>query len=240
MSESAKLDEVLRRQAEQFREMLAEARQLAAALESKRRREARTDQAIAFLFCRALKFFDAYVCLVEARLGEPAAALVRSLYETSLLLRWVVRGERNAVGFFVGGQDEGGRTVRRLTKLLASSDVDLPDLPPPSVWTEEERRSPRPPGWEKLASAVGLGDLHDLIYGMLSAYSHGNAMGFGEHFARRTITGGPSPYDLQPLFPVANNVFLDCQRVYRTWIVERRVHEPPNVRVLLGIGGSME
>ena len=46
---------------------------------------------------------------------------------------------------------------------------------------------------------------------------------------------GPSPYDITPVFPVANNVFLDCQRVYRTWVEERRIHDPPDVKALLGV-----
>lgn len=235
MVESDGLNEEIRQQAEKFRLMLDDARQLGVRLEPARRREARTDQALALLYCRALKFFDAYLCLIEARLGEPAAALVRSLYETSLLMRWVLRGEPQAIGFLLSGQDEARRHLRYVAGHLSAAGMKPPELPEQTVWSDEERRSPRPPGWEKLSGVVGLRDLHDLLYGMLSASAHGNLLGFGEEFIRGLVSGGPSPYNIAPLFPAANNVFLDCQRVYLTWIDERRIYDPPDVKALMKV-----
>jgi len=53
-------------------------------------------QALFIDLVRVIKFFDAYLLLVRNGYGEPAACLIRSIYETDLWMRWSLISRENA------------------------------------------------------------------------------------------------------------------------------------------------
>lgn len=228
-----KTEEVIDAQVAEFRKFLEQAQILGHELVQRIKSEDGRDIAATLLYIRAIRFFSAYTHLVEQRLGEPASTILRSVYEASLRLRWVLISPEHGDGYLNTGLEESMRVRRQVEPLLQRIGWSLPDL---SEFKEARKRRgtfSSSPGWEKMAKAVGLKDLHLVVYSWLSAAAHGTLMGYGEQIPRKLVRSVPDDSNLLPLFPIGHNVFWDCMRVYGTWFRERKIHPPPDVISLL-------
>lgn len=183
---------------------------------------------------RVVKYFDAYLMLAEKGYGEPAAALLRSIYEADIWMRWSLISRENAETYFNGSKDEALRMLESLLSRGFPQLAGMTDQARVRQLLGDRLKSHALPRWTKLARECGLEDLHALIYPMLSGMSHGNMLFLGERLHDgKLVSPTPDEKNVEPFIPIANNILRDCYLVCRRWIVDRELHPVPDVRRLL-------
>lgn len=214
--------------------MCEEARNKLNEINNKRNSNDIQHQVLFISLVRAIKYFDAYLQLAKSGHGEPSAALVRSIYEASLWMRWSLQSKQNAEVYFNASK---GEAIRMINKLLSRHLIQITKYPDQKVASEmlnSHFKAVKLPSWVDLARQTGLEDLHALIYPMLSAMSHGSLLFMGERIMKnKTISPMSDSYNILVFVPVANNVFRDCFLLCEKWICHGRVHPITDVRNLM-------
>jgi len=180
---------------------------------------------------RTIKYFEAYLQLARSGFGEPAAALLRSIYEASLWMRWSLQSKQNAEIYFGASK---GEAIRMLKKLLNRGLIQLNKYPEEKVAREmlnSHLKAVKLPSWDELARQSGLEDLHALIYPQLSAMSHGSLLFIGGR--NNIISPVADSENILSFIPVANNIFRDCYILCEEWILHGRLHPVPDFRKLM-------
>jgi hypothetical protein len=183
---------------------------------------------------RVLKYFDSYLLLVQSGYGEPAAALLRSIYEANIWMRWSLVKPENAQLYFDGSK---GEALRTLEKLLSKNLAKLNNAPDPEIIRERLRsklKEWRLPRWDDMAGECGMGDIHAYVYPFLSAMSHGSWLFIGERILDDK-TGLPLPDEknIEPFIAIANNTLRDCYLLCEEWIRNKKLHPLPDYRNLM-------
>ncbi len=179
---------------------------------------------------RVIKFFDAYLLLAENGYGEPAATLIRSIYDASVWMRWSLIKTENAQKYLDSGKSEALRIAKRLE---GRGIVKIKKIGRQKNAAIESIRSNKFKYWEIMAKEAGLEDWHKLIYGWLSSMSHGNTLAFGDQPINEPISFEPSDKNIKIFFPIAKHLLLDCMLVCLEWILNNQLHPVssiPNVR----------
>lgn len=191
-------------------------------------------QVVFISLVRVIKYFDAYLLLAENGYGEPAASLLRSIYEASLWMRWSVISDGNAQRYFDASKGEALRWGDKLFNRGLAQLANAPDQEEAKRLVKSSLKSFRLPTWEELAKDTGLADLHAVIYPMLSAMSHGSMLFLGERIlGDKSVSPEPDEMNIELFIPIANNVLLDCSRVCHDWIVNGRLRPVSDIRKLM-------
>ena len=191
-------------------------------------------QVLMLSLVRAIKYFDAYLMLVENGYGEPAATLVRSIYETNLWMRWSLVKKENADRYFNASKGETLRMAKKLNDRGLARFVNAQNREEMTNLVIGEIKAFEMPRWEELARESGLSDLHALVYPILSGMSHGNLLSMGERILEdKKVSPLADEKNIELFIPIANNVFRDCHLLCEEWIVNGKLHPIPNVRKLL-------
>ena len=191
-------------------------------------------QVLFICLVRVVKYFDAYLMLAEKGYGEPAAALLRSIYEASLWMRWSLISMENAETYFDGSKGEALRMLKSFFDRGLAKLTGIADQKRVEQTLGIRLKSYRLPKWAKLAEESGLADLHALIYPMLSGMSHGSMLFLGERVLDdKSVSPIPDEKNVEPFISIANNILRDCHLVCRQWIVHGELHPIPDVRRLL-------
>jgi hypothetical protein len=199
----------------------------------KRNKDDLQHQILLLSLSRACKYFNAYLMLIKNGFGEPAVNLVRSLFETSLWMRWVIIDRENAKKYHEAGKGEAVRIANlNVGRGLAKLDgVDNPELAKKML--ADESRKNRLPEWKDLAKDTGMMDLYAIFYKYTSAMCHGTLLFLGERIENdKTFSPYPDNGNILPYIPMANNIFRDCALVAEIWIMENKIREVPNVKKL--------
>ncbi len=190
------------------------------------------DQVATISLARILKYTDAFLLLVRNGYGEPAACLLRSVFEGYLWIRWSLLSAENAQTYFDSGKGEG---IRLLEKLISRglfeardrSSGKVPDKDLIRTMLKDELKGSRPPKWDDMAKQAGLSDIFVLIYPMLSGMAHGSLLFLGERMERGTVSPDANWDSIEPFLPMAHNLVLDSLRVTEHWILHRENQPPP-------------
>jgi hypothetical protein len=183
---------------------------------------------------RVLKYFDGYLILAKGGYGEPAACVLRSVYEASLWMRWSLINKENAQKYFDGSKGEALRMAEKVFSRGLAQLRGAPDQEEARQLIKSSIKSLKLPPWEDLARDCGQYDLHVLIYPMLSAMSHGSMLFLGERVLDdKSVSKVADEKNIEPFIPIANNVLRDCIFVCHEWIVNGRLHPVPDIRKLM-------
>lgn len=202
-------------------------------LVSKREANNLQHQILLLSLSRAIKYFNAYLLLAKNGFGEPGINLLRSLFEASLWMRWIIISKENAERYYNASKGEAIRISQKLFGRGLAKIVNAPDPDLIRKMLEDEAKKNTLPKWEDLAKETGMMDLYALIYKMMSAMSHGTFLFLGERFMDQRITPDPDYKNIEPYYEVANNLLRDCYLVAEIWIEENKIRDVPNVKELL-------
>ena len=159
---------------------------------------------------RAIKYFDAYLLLAKNGYGEPGISLLRSIFEASLWMRWILISNANAERYYNSSK---GEAIRIAQKNIGRGLAKIKNAPDPEIMKkmlEDEARKNTLPKWEDMAKETGMMDLYVLVYKMMSAMSHGTFLFLGERFMDQRISPDPDYKNIEPYYEVANNLLRDC------------------------------
>jgi len=191
-------------------------------------------QVLVINLVRVLKYFDSYLLLVKSGYGEPAAVLLRSIYEANVWMRWSLVKPYNAQLYFDGSK---GEALRIAEKWFSKNLATLNNAPDPDIMRERLRNKQkewRLPRWDEMASECGMGDIHALVYPFLSAMSHGSWLFMGERILEnKTVSPFPDEKNIEPFIAIASNTLRDCYLVCEEWIIHNRLRPLPDYRSLM-------
>lgn len=184
---------------------------------------------------RVIKYFDAYLLLAKNGYGEPGISLLRSIFEASLWMRWILISKSNAEKYYNSSK---GEAIRIAQKNIGRGLAKIKNAPDPELikkMLEDESRKNTLPKWEDMAKETGMMDMFVLVYKMMSAMAHGTFLFLGERFMDQRVSPDPDYKNIEPYYEIANNLFRDCYFVAEIWIKENKIREAPNVKVLLNL-----
>jgi len=192
-------------------------------------------QILLFSLARVCKYFDAYLVLAKSGYGEPSVNLLRSIFEASLWMRWILISKENAERYFNASKGESiriaqvniGRGLAKINKML---DPELI-----KKMLADEAKNNYLPDWKDLAKETGMGDLYALTYKFMSAMIHGTFLSLGERIIGQKISPDPDYLNIEPFIPLANNLLRDCILVTKKWIEEKKIRECPDIKALIAI-----
>jgi len=190
-------------------------------------------QVLLISLARVVKYFDAYLGLAEKGFGEPAACMLRSIYEASLWMRWSLEKHENAEVYFNSSKAEA---IRMVGKIVSKGLAQLKNAPDPELVKQllkTEVKKYKLPSWDKLAKETGLDDFHTLVYPMLSAMSHGTMMFLGERLEKLEVSPYPDEINIKPFINIASILLIDCHGVCEDWIINGQLHPVPDYRKLM-------
>jgi Family of unknown function (DUF5677) len=182
---------------------------------------------------RVIKYFDAYLMLAKNGYGEPAVNLLRSVFESSLWMRWIIINEDNANKYFNASK---GEAIRIMQKLIGRGLATIKNSPDPELTKKmlnDEARNNILPKWEQISDETGMKDMYVLIYKFLSAMSHGSLLFLGERIINKTLSPNSDYDNIESFIAIANNLLRDCFLVSKIWIVEKKIRPAPNVKELI-------
>ncbi|MBK9331680.1 MAG: hypothetical protein IPM96_04555 [Ignavibacteria bacterium] len=181
---------------------------------------------------RVIKYFDAYIMLVENGYGEPASDLIRSMYHTLLWMRWSLISKENAdIYFNIGGED----MKRMLNKSINMGIINVEGPEDPKKTLEmlcDLTKKTYKPKVQEQAEETGYGDFHNLVYTTLAGISHGSINFLKEN---NTVSYMPDDENIEPFFAIANNIFIDCTIVAEQYFKQGTIRPVPNILELTGI-----
>jgi len=190
-------------------------------------------QVLFICLIRVVKYFESYLLLAKSGYGEPAACILRSVFEALIWMRWSLIEYKNAEIYFNSSKSEA---IRMTEKILSKNLAKIKNAPDPDKvkrLLKDIVKQYKFPDWEKMAKDSGLGDLYTLIYPVLSAMSHGSMMFFGSRLEKRELSPEPDCDNIIEFIPIANNVFRDCYLVSEEWILNGKRHPVPDYRKLM-------
>ncbi len=172
-----------------------------------------TSRAVTFVATAADAFAD-------LRIG-PAATLTRSVFETVVWLRHVLKSEEAALRWHDAGRTRASEVQRQMHSLAAALGIPRPpDVGPP---TYRPPRMAGDPGVKATAYKVGYIEIYDHFYEHLSAFAHPN------WFSLFPDLRGPDIDDNHPavaavvLIGPLHYLTLDTFNLFTTWTREKRV-----------------
>ena len=181
---------------------------------------------------RVIKYFDAYILLVENGFGEPASDLIRSMYHTLLWMRWSLISKENAEIYFnTGGED----LKRMLNKSIHRGIINIEGAEDPQKILEtlyEMTKNINKPRVQQQADETGYSDTHMLIYTTLAGISHGSINLFKND---KTCSYMPDDENIEPFFAIANNIFIDCTIVAEQYFKQGTIRPVPDTFKLTGL-----
>jgi len=202
-------------------------------LVSKRKPDDLQHQILLLSLSRIIKYFDAYLLLSKNGFGEPGITLLRSLFEASLWMRWILISKENAQKYFDSSK---GEAIRIAQRNYGRGLLKIENAPEPEIikkMLEDEAKKYILPKWEDITKDTGMMDLYVLVYKMMSAMSHGTFLFLGEKFMDQRVSPDPDYKNIEPFYEIANNLLRDCYIVAEMWIEENKIREVPNVKELL-------
>ncbi len=137
-------------------------------------------EALAFCLSGALDLARGAAALAPSRLTACQVLLTRALYERLVRTAWVALTDLNASLFLHEGRDELLRQGQKLLSRGIASTVHTHSGADHSAAVQSRIRSrglKPPPPFEALANEAGIGAIHALMYGSLSALAHGHTLG---------------------------------------------------------------
>lgn len=202
-------------------------------LEKKRNPKDLQHQVLFISLIRVVKYFESYLLLAKNGYGEPAACILRSIFEALIWMRWSLIDYKNAEIYFNSSK---GEAIRMMEKILSKNLAKIKNAPDPDKvkrLLKDIVKQYKLPNWEKMSKDSGLGDLYTLIYPVLSAMSHGSMMFFGSRLEKRKLSPEPDCDNIIEFISIANNVFRDCYLVSEEWILDGKLHPVPDYRKLM-------
>ena len=190
-------------------------------------------QILLLSLARVLKYFDAYLLLAKNGYGEPGITLLRSIFEASLWMRWILISKTNAEKYYDSSKGEAIRIAQKNIGRVLAKIENAPDPEILKKMLDDEARKNILPKWEDIAKDTGMMDLYVLVYKMMSAMSHGTFLFLGERFMDQKVSPDPDHKNIAPFYEIANNLLRDCCIVAEMWIEEKTIREVPNVKKLL-------
>jgi|GEM_PF-1831776 len=179
---------------------------------------------------RVCKYFDAYLMLAKNGYGEPAINLLRSIFEASLWMRWIIISKENAEKYYNSSK---GEAIRIAQKNIERDLAKIKNAPDPELFKkllDDEARKIILPRWQDLANETGMMDTYVLVYKYMAAMCHGTFLFLGERFMNQRVSPNPDFKNIESFIPFANNLLRDCVLVAKIWIVENKIRDTPNVK----------
>lgn len=197
---------------------------------NKHNRDNLSHKILLILLARVCKYFSSYLILIKEGFGEPASNLIRSIFESSLWMRWILLDNSNAQKYFDLSKGEASR--------LASSNIGtgyfkIKNAPDPDAFKsllEDESKNNKTPQWVDLAKETKMTLHYKLFYKPLSVMSHGTMMFLGERLVDKEIGPDPDDKNILPFFSLANNFTRDYMLVSKYWILEGKIREVPEIK----------
>jgi hypothetical protein len=186
---------------------------------------------IMVLLKRANRFLRGYINLVRSELSEPGMALVRSIFEANLLIRWCLKDENNAIKY----KDEGISEVMRMFKNLSNKNYFDESKQRTINITLEKYKDKKDSftKWKTFAKETGMTDHFNVFYPLLSAMSHGSLMSISGQVEKKEISGDSDFIVINASINVANNFIRDCFLLCSEWIYNSKIHEVLNLEKLI-------
>jgi hypothetical protein len=188
------------------------------------------NKAVVICLSKVCKDVDAYIILGELGYGEQSAIIIRSMFETTLWMRWVLISERNTKIFYDTPKVE---TKKMFNKIYGRDLVKLKNAPDPELikkFLKEDLKHIIVPTTDDLAKDTNMEDLKALIYPQLSALSHGGYASHGEYIVKKTISPKPDYLNIIPFIPVVNNLLNDANLVAVNWLLYKKIYVMPDIR----------
>ncbi len=192
-------------------------------------------QKVLFLcLIRIVKYFDAYLLLANNGYGEPAACVLRSVFEATLWMRWCIIKPENAELYFKAGSGELRRLVEKNFSRSLLTSKNTPDPQTVKKLLKDKGKDYKFPPWESMAKETQMDDLFNMIYPLLSAMSHGTWMFLCERLKNKeaVFTPFPDSNNIEPFISFAYGFLRDGYWVCKTWVFEKKIYPAPNYRKL--------
>jgi hypothetical protein len=179
------------------------------------------------LLKRALRFLRAFIILSRNDLGEPAMAVVRSILEADLLIRWCLADGENVRKYL----KEGLSGAYKVIKNLMDKDYYKGDKQKELVDAFEKMKNydMNYTQWKKIANITGMNEIFDLTYPVLSAMAHGSLMSVSGQIENKDISKDSDPILIDASIPLANTFSSDCRALVAEWIYTKRIIAVPNL-----------
>mgnify|MGYP006872493347 FL=1 len=184
------------------------------------------------LLSKTLKDFEAYVLLIDRRLGEPAAKLLRSMYHSYLWMRWILIDD-NVSHYMKSSEYASLKMVRGISGRGLVDFGSLENSEEVKTKLNQEAEKISFPSPERMANETNCNDLHALIYPGLSAMDHGNMMFMGERLNDKQISISPDELNIIPFFFPASLLFEESTLLCKVWIEDKKIKnvELPNPKL---------
>jgi Family of unknown function (DUF5677) len=191
----------------------------------------RRDAIFRILCHRLIKFAQAAQLLRDQGYCEAGIVILRSIYETHLWMRWILKSEERSVQYWDVGRREA---ARHAGMLVDQYGINVGEVEDPEtfqkVYSDTAAKHLELPRFSKLVRDGGLERLHGLVYPFLSWMAHGNPLSIGEGLllARdgKTLPAGASDLNSEAFDLLAGILSTATMQTVEAW-AERRVLAPP-------------
>jgi len=182
------------------------------------------DTVLLMLLSKITKDFEAYVLLIDKRLGEPAAKLLRSIYHSYLWMRWILLNDN--VSHYLKSSEYASLRMARSISGRGLVDLDsLENSEEARAKLDQEMEKKSFPSPETMAKETNCGDLHALIYPGLSAMDHGNMMFMGERLNDKKISISSDELNIIPFFFPASLLIEESTLLCKEWIEDKKIRD---------------
>ena len=193
-------------------------------LEHKRRRKSRRDTAACALLVRMKSLLDVYIYAAETARPQPAFVLLRSMFETVLLGSWCLSNRDRAQLYFDAGRGEACRNAKRVLKHIENSNAtEEIKMETAQLAQELHLLKSQIPGPKKLAHEAGLDDVYDVIWGALSASTHGNFFGSVSAEHENLISPEGDPTSVLGVNGLAEVFVIGMLNLHGSWLTKREL-----------------
>lgn len=182
-------------------------------------------------FKRAIRFLLSYIILIKNGLSEPSMAIIRSIFETSLLIRWLIQDTKNVTKYYKEGKSNA--------RIVLENLVNNKYFPEDKQKTLEDALSKYDKEkiiftkWKDIAKETGMLEIFNFVYPVLSSMSHGSLMSIGGQVDKKEISADSDYINISASLPLANNFMIDCYILCAEWMYNKRIRPVPNLSLLL-------
>ncbi|HEY5534396.1 MAG TPA: DUF5677 domain-containing protein [Ignavibacteria bacterium] len=183
------------------------------------------------LFKRVIKFLRAYIILIKNGLSEPSMSIVRSIFETDLLIRWCIKDKDNVKKYFKEGKSSAIIMLDNLTKNKYFSTEKQKTIEEAlNKYNKEKINFTK---WKDIAKDTGMLEIFNFVYPVLSAMSHGSLMSISGQVEEKEISIDSDFVNISASLPLANNFVVDCYTLCGEWMYNKNIRPVPNLLTLL-------
>jgi len=186
---------------------------------------------IVILLKRTLKFLNAYLILIRKNLSEPSMAIVRSIFEASLLIRWCLIDQENVKKYLKVGQSSASKMIENLINNKYYDGDKQKKLEEAYAQSNKDKVSYTQ--WKEMAKVTGMTEIFNFVYPVLSAMSHGSLMAISAQVEKSDLSEDVDSINIAASIPLANNFANDCYILCGEWIYNKKIRPAPNLRDLL-------